>query len=67
MANEQVSDWNSSDGDDDGNLSKDDDEEYEAPYEVYDGLNKCSKCKVIKLLLYFLKLQRHSSKMKSLK
>ena len=70
MASEQVRDPNSSDDDDDdGNINKEaEEEEYEVPDEVYDGLNKCSKHKVIKLLLYFLKqLQGYSSKIKGLK
>ena len=71
MANEQVSDSNSSDGGDDRNISKeneDKEEKCEVPDELYDGLSKCSKHKVIKLLLYFLKqLQGHISKIKSLK
>jgi len=71
MANEQVNDSNSGDDVDDRNITKeneDGEEKYEVQDEVHDGLSKCSKCKVIKLLLYFLKqLQWHSSKIKSLR
>ena len=59
MTNEQVRDPNSSYDDDAGNTSEEEqeevEEECEVADEVYDGLNKCSKSEVIKLLLYLVK------------
>ena len=51
MANEQVNDSNSGDDANDRNITKeneDGEEKSEVQDEVYDGLSKCSKCKVIK-------------------
>ena len=73
MINEEVKDQAASDNDDNDACISDDEEEdekmeYDTLDEVYDSLHNYSKCKVIKVLFYYIRRQEgHISKIKDLK
>jgi len=73
IANDGVKNRDTSDKDDDGTCTSDDDEEeeetgYDSLDEVYDFLNNCSRHKLLKVLLHYIKHQEgHISKVKDLK
>jgi len=74
MANEGVENRDTSDNGDDNDVCTSDDEEeeeeteYDNLNEVYDLSNNCSRRKLLKVLLYYIKHQKgHISKIKDLK